>query len=192
MGELDGRTLNAKLDEKSNVGGSRRNSLQITRFSGLSSRGGSSRFAGGGCNVVYIGNLPWSIKWQDLKDLCLTYGDVTRADVQMDEEGKSKGFGIVRFSNDMAAQDCVMDLNGRELDGRVLNVREDRHYGVPYMKGQVKIYVGNLPYSTTWQELKDMCKEFAGAGSATSCIANLNGQILDGRSLVVKFDRFNN
>ena len=75
---------------------------------------------------VYIGNLSWEVKWQDLKDFCKMVGTVTRADVLEEPGGRSKGCGIVEFSSPMEAQRAIIELTDRELKGRPVFVREDR------------------------------------------------------------------
>lgn len=77
---------------------------------------------------VYVGNLPWSCSWQGLKDLARDHGDVLFADVAEDETGRSRGFGVVSFTTIVDARACIEGLNGFELDGRILNAREDRDH----------------------------------------------------------------
>lgn len=74
---------------------------------------------------VYVGNLPFSVTWQDLKDLARTYGDVGYADVAKDRAGRSRGFGIVNFCNIEDAYSCIENMNGLEVEGRELTVKED-------------------------------------------------------------------
>jgi len=77
---------------------------------------------------IYVGNLPWEISWQDLKDLCNEFGEVAFVDVPVDFQGRSKGYGLVRFENEEDAENAIQELDGYNLDGRELNVREDRGY----------------------------------------------------------------
>eukprot|EP00455_Lapot_gusevi_P015426 TRINITY_DN1780_c0_g1_i3.p2 TRINITY_DN1780_c0_g1~~TRINITY_DN1780_c0_g1_i3.p2 ORF type:complete len:183 (+),score=90.71 TRINITY_DN1780_c0_g1_i3:106-654(+) len=74
---------------------------------------------------LFVGNLPWSASWQDLKDLFAQYGDVLRADVILDQNRRSKGWGIVRFSNKEDAERAIEALNGKVYHGRPLSVRWD-------------------------------------------------------------------
>lgn len=48
-------------------------------------------------NRLYVGNLSWDVTWQILKDHFKTAGNVLFADVALDNEGKSKGFGFIEF-----------------------------------------------------------------------------------------------
>lgn len=173
-----------------------------------------------GCSV-YVGNLSWQVKWQDLKDHFKSAGDVVRADVMEDASGRSKGCGIVEFSNTQDAENAIEQLNDSDLDGRLIFVREDRvggergggqgsggggggsgghssvggngqyigaHNGLNMgynpktaihhsgggggdeagIGGGVahgtKLYVGNLSWEVSWQDLKDV---FRGCGNVT-------------------------
>ena len=53
---------------------------------------------GGGGKNVYVGNLTWTVSWQDLKDHFKTIGPVLNADVMQEPDGRSKGCGLVKFA----------------------------------------------------------------------------------------------
>jgi len=80
-------------------------------------------------NRVYVGNLAWSVSWQDLKDHMRDAGDVQYSKVLTDRDGRSKGCGIVEFSTVEGAQDAIEKLTDTELKGRKIFVREDREDG---------------------------------------------------------------
>ena len=132
---------------------------------------------GDGCRL-YIGNLSWDVKWQDLKDYFATVGRVVRADVE-EENGKSKGWGIVEYSTPEEATEAMTRLNDTDLMGRPVHVREDREAGGRSGANRVvergdrmapgsarsrpsatgcKVYVGNLSWEVKWQHLKDFFK----------------------------------
>ena len=75
---------------------------------------------------LYVGNLPYAIGWQDLKDLFRDAGNVVRADIPMDHQGRSRGFGIIVMSTHEEALAALKMFNGYEWNGRVIEVREDR------------------------------------------------------------------
>ncbi|KAI3617446.1 hypothetical protein CBS9595_003355 [Malassezia furfur] len=81
--------------------------------------------------VLFIGNLPFNCQWQDLKDLFRAAGNIQRADVALNADGRSRGFGTVLFAAPEDAQNAVRLYHGYELNGRVLKVHFDRlaHYG---------------------------------------------------------------
>lgn len=75
--------------------------------------------------AVYVGNLPWDCDWKQLKDFMAEGGSVVRADVKTGEDGRSRGFGIVRFATAEDAEYAIENLNGCDMDGRELIVRLD-------------------------------------------------------------------
>ena len=78
-------------------------------------------------NKLYVGNLAYSIRDEDLQQAFAQYGTVTSAKVMMDRDtGRSKGFGFVEMSDDNAAMAAIQAVNGQEVDGRTLNVNEAR------------------------------------------------------------------
>lgn len=77
---------------------------------------------------IFVGNLPFSINWQALKDLMRRAGEVVRADVRTDNWGKSRGFGTVVFSTEEAADKAVKEFQGFEIEGRKLDTRPGRTY----------------------------------------------------------------
>ncbi|KAI9822135.1 MAG: hypothetical protein M1832_003138 [Thelocarpon impressellum] len=92
--------------------------------------GGASP-AGGG-RQIYVANLPYTVGWQDLKDLfrqAAQHGSVIRADVHMGPDGRPKGSGIVAFDNPDDARNAIAQFNGYDWHGRPLEVREDRFAG---------------------------------------------------------------
>ena len=198
-------------------------------------------------NRVYVGNLAWSVSWQDLKDHMRDAGDVQYSKVLTDRDGRSKGCGIVEFSTVEGAKDAIEKLTDTELKGRKIFVREDREDGKPRGGGRpspskgkkedgaatdkaapasgegedsstpkeentTQLFIGNLSWETTWQELKDHFKtcgdvEFAevatgrdgrskgfgfikygSAKEATEAMEKLNGVEFMGRALEVRLD----
>ena len=66
---------------------------------------------------LYVGNLSWNIRWQELKEYMKRAGNVIKADVMEEPSGRSKGCGIVTFATMEEAQHAVNTLNNTELDG---------------------------------------------------------------------------
>lgn len=77
--------------------------------------------------VLFVGNLPFHCQWQDLKDLFRAAGNIQRADVALNDEGRSRGFGTVLFASPEDAQTAVRLYHGYEYSGRTLKVHFDRH-----------------------------------------------------------------
>mmetsp|Transcript_171 Transcript_171/g.295 ORF Transcript_171/g.295 Transcript_171/m.295 type:complete len:219 (-) Transcript_171:449-1105(-) len=213
-------------------------------------------------NRVYVGNLAWSVSWQDLKDHMRDAGDVQYSKVLTDRDGRSKGCGIVEFSTVEGAKDAIEKLTDTELKGRKIFVREDREDGkrgggdrggarpnnsnnskadptpaegaTSSSSGDAKadatptpttttssssvkvegsqLFIGNLSWDTTWQELKDhfaSCGDvqysnvavgrdgrkkgfgfvrFATAEEASQAIEKMNGVEFMGRNIEVRLD----
>lgn len=159
---------------------------------------------------VYVGNLPWSVKWQELKDHMRAAGEVERA-VVLESNGRSKGCGIVTYATEEEAQRAIEMLNDSELEGRKIFVREDRE-DKPIHTG-TRVFVGNLSYRVKWQDLKDHMKQagnvvhadvlMEGPGRSRGCgmveyatedeaklaIATLHDTELEGRKIFVREDR---
>ena len=76
---------------------------------------------------IYIGNLNYKVRENDLQQLLAEYGEITSVKVIMDREtGRSKGFSFVEMPDDAAAQKVIEKLNGTEYEGRALVVKEAR------------------------------------------------------------------
>ncbi|EMD35406.1 hypothetical protein CERSUDRAFT_124727 [Gelatoporia subvermispora B] len=80
----------------------------------------------GASRNLFVGNLPFHIQWQDLKDLFRQAGAVQRADVALGADGRSRGFGTVSFANEADAERAVRMFNGFEYNGRALKVHYDK------------------------------------------------------------------
>mmetsp|Transcript_40063 Transcript_40063/g.105360 ORF Transcript_40063/g.105360 Transcript_40063/m.105360 type:complete len:180 (-) Transcript_40063:654-1193(-) len=78
---------------------------------------------------VFVGNLSFDTTWKELKDHMKAAGSVMHADVMTGEDGRSRGFGIVRFSTEEEAAEAIESLTETELDGRTILVRADKGGG---------------------------------------------------------------
>src|ERR1700759_1890088 len=76
---------------------------------------------------IYVGNLSWGLKDQDLANMFTPYGEVSSAKIVMDKfTQRSKGFGFVEMPNDEQAQAAIAQLNVSEGEGPNLVVSESR------------------------------------------------------------------
>ncbi|CCF60003.1 hypothetical protein KAFR_0I02240 [Kazachstania africana CBS 2517] len=134
---------------------------------------------------VFIINLPYSATWQDLKDLFRESGDVLRADIELDYNGYSRGFGNVFYATKEEMYSAIDRFNGYDWNGRILEVREGKfnqinetsnenefidYNEVPSEKpsstftegvigGGEKtnlVYISNLPFATSIDDLYDL------------------------------------
>jgi len=72
---------------------------------------------------IYFGNLSWGMDHLDLQDLCGEFGVVEDSRLITDREtGRSRGFGFVTMATTEEAEEVVRQLNGQDVDGRVLRV----------------------------------------------------------------------
>lgn len=214
---------------------------------------------------VYAGNLSWSVTDTDLQDFMVSAGDVKSAQVIRYPDGRSKGWGLVEFSNPASAAISINNFNDMDLMGRKIFIREDREQdggagGLPPPGGLTSmgggrgggrggkgegggkgggrkggggkggsrarppleppaeeptsgtnLFVGNLPWSTTSQQLREVFSEYnvktaevkagydgrsRGYGIVTfdseedaATAVTLGGYNLDGREMLVRFDR---
>ena len=76
---------------------------------------------------IYVGNLPYGLDRDELRNVFSAYGEVATARIVMDREtNKSKGFGFVEMPDDAQAKAAIEALNGSEISGRKAVVNEAR------------------------------------------------------------------
>ena len=81
---------------------------------------------------LYVGNLPYSVTELELRDLFASLGTITEAKIVTDRDtGRPRGFGFVEMSTEDEAKKAIEELNGRDVQGRPLAVKEaeDRRGG---------------------------------------------------------------
>ncbi len=76
---------------------------------------------------IYVANIAYSAKDQDLRELFEAYGEVTSAKIIMDKvTNRSRGFGFVEMSDDNSGRAAIEGTNGNNFHGRDLVVNEAR------------------------------------------------------------------
>ncbi len=76
---------------------------------------------------IYVGNLPYSVDDEELKNAFSGFGEVDKASVITDKySGRSKGFGFVEMSDQSAAEEAIKALDGSEMQGRNIRVNQAR------------------------------------------------------------------
>jgi len=74
---------------------------------------------------IFVGNLSFGATEDAVRSMFEAYGTVDRVNVVTDREtGRARGFGFVEMSVDAEAERAIAALNGRDLDGRALNINE--------------------------------------------------------------------
>lgn len=75
---------------------------------------------------LFVGNLPYRVRWQDLKDLFRRAGTVLRADVSLGPDNRSRGYGTVLLATAEDAGRAIDMFHGYSWQTRILEVRPDR------------------------------------------------------------------
>ena len=94
--------------------------------------------------TVFVGNLPWNIQWQDLKDLLRPAGRILRADVSIAPDGRSRGWGTALFATEQEAQAAIDRFHNVEVNGRRIRLRKDR-LGVRNAPGLAPRFTSTMP-----------------------------------------------
>jgi RNA recognition motif-containing protein len=76
---------------------------------------------------IFVGNLSFGTTEDTLRSMFDTYGTVDRVNIVTDRDtGQARGFAFVEMGNDAEGNAAISGLNGRDVDGRALNVNEAR------------------------------------------------------------------
>src|SRR3989344_2243991 len=74
---------------------------------------------------IYVGNLPFSVDDDKLRDVFSQFGEISEATVIQNKfSGRSKGFGFVTFGSDEDAQKAISEMNNKDVEGRKIVVNE--------------------------------------------------------------------
>lgn len=95
---------------------------------------------------IYISNLPAELKNEELKNLFISHGEVSSAEIAMDVfTDRSRGFGYVEMPDEAEAQKAIAGLNKTEVGGSTISVEEARPKEV--RRGSYKVgSAGVKPY----------------------------------------------
>lgn len=76
---------------------------------------------------IFVGNLSFGATEESVRSMFEAHGTVDRVSIVTDRDtGRSRGFGFVEMPNDAEGNAAINSVNGREIDGRSLNVNEAR------------------------------------------------------------------
>ncbi|MBN1627145.1 MAG: RNA-binding protein [Deltaproteobacteria bacterium] len=74
---------------------------------------------------LFVGGLPFALNDEDLRRLFEAHGEVASANIVLDRAtGRSRGFGFVEMPNAEQAETAIREVNGSELEGRVIKVEQ--------------------------------------------------------------------
>ena len=80
-------------------------------------------------NKLYVGNLPYSMTSDGLREAFAQFGEITDAKVITHRDsGRSKGFGFVEFASEESATAAIEAMHGQEVQGRKLVVNVARPF----------------------------------------------------------------
>ena len=76
---------------------------------------------------MYVGNIPYSVTEEDLRELFSEYGEIESLKIMQDHfTNRSKGFGFIEMVNEEDAKRAIATLNGKDFKGKSLTVAEAR------------------------------------------------------------------
>jgi RNA recognition motif-containing protein len=76
---------------------------------------------------IYVGNLPWDLTEEELREAFAAFGEVETAKIVTDKfSGRSRGFGFVEMPNKEEGTAAVSGMNEKVLKGRSIKVNEAR------------------------------------------------------------------
>lgn len=79
---------------------------------------------------IFVGNLSFGTTEDTVRSMFESYGSVDRVNIVTDREtGQARGFAFVEMSVDAEGNAAINGLNGKDVDGRTLNVNEARPKG---------------------------------------------------------------
>ncbi|MDW7773601.1 MAG: RNA-binding protein [Desulfobulbaceae bacterium] len=74
---------------------------------------------------IYVGQLPYSVTADELRDIFSEYGEIAELNIIMDKfSGRSKGFGFIDMPNNSEADKAIKALNKSMLQGREIKVNQ--------------------------------------------------------------------
>ncbi|KAG9992134.1 RNA-binding domain-containing protein, partial [Aureobasidium melanogenum] len=136
--------------------------------------------------ILYIGNLFFEIKSQDLEREFAKYGEIVNARVAEDARGLSRGFGFVEFSTLQDAEKAQKELNQKTLAGRSMAVqfhvrREPRNPMNSNKKAQSNkpsktLFIGNMSFQMSDKDLNDLFRNITNVLDVRVAVDRRSGQ----------------
>lgn len=75
---------------------------------------------------LFIGNIPYTTQWQELKDFLRSAGEIYRVEIPLGPDGRVKGYAIATYMSMDVATRAIEQFHGAMFQGRELTVRFDR------------------------------------------------------------------
>ncbi|OQD69169.1 hypothetical protein PENPOL_c002G08550 [Penicillium polonicum] len=114
--------------------------------------------------TVYVGNLFFDVTAEDLRKHFEKFGAVENALIVHDTRGLSKGFGYVTFTTVEEATEAISQMHGSIFEGRnvVVQFSNTIYRSMADNKPTKTLYIGNVPYELTDQDLQDLFDDIPG------------------------------
>ena len=147
--ELNGEILKPKLSQ--NVKGK---PIRICNYEG---RGGGHKEKKINQSLL-VKNIDTSITQKEFYNMFLKYGDIESGKLEYDENGNSKGYGYIYYSNEKEAEEAKKNLNGKEINGKQLNI-----VNLVYSNNQgrnLTLFVVNFPLNFTDIDLRKLFEKY--------------------------------
>ncbi|KAI9662134.1 MAG: hypothetical protein M1831_002830 [Alyxoria varia] len=135
---------------------------------------------------LYVGNLFFEVKADDLMKLFSPYGEIEECKVITDARGLSKGFGYVTFGSKEDAEAARSELNQKVVEGRTMIVgralksanqaREQSSFSRPSSPPSRTLFVGNMSYEMTDKDLNALFRDVKGVIEVRVAIDRRTGQ----------------
>jgi len=115
---------------------------------------------------IFVGNLPWALTSAELHAMFQIFNPV-ECQILTNMYGKSRGFAIVKFSNELDASSAITAMNATEVHGRNIECRFDRGPGKGEdVSARTAVFVGKLGMDVTDEALAAMFSHLGAIQSA--------------------------
>ena len=148
--ELNGEILKPELSK--NVKGK---PIRICNYEG---RGGGHKEKKINQSLL-VKNIDTSITQKEFYNIFLKYGDIESAKLEYDENGVSKGYGYIYYSNEKEAEEAKKNLNGKEIKGKQLNI-VNLVYSNNNQGKNLTLFVVNFPLNFTDIDLRKLFEKY--------------------------------
>ena len=140
-------------------------------------------------DTLYVSNLPYKLADETLQEIFNEY-NVSKAYVARTKKGRSKGFGFVVLAGEDSAarqEKAIAEKNKHKIEDREIFVRaaynsaegheneNENNVDEPEVK-QIALYVSNIPFSVSSEDLGGLFKDTKGFQSANVVVAKKNGR----------------
>lgn len=140
---------------------------------------------------LYVGNIPFSVTQEEIEDAFRMTSFVS-CEIQINYNGRSKGFALVTYENEDVAQQAINTMNESDMGGRKVIVRFDRGSKQSFQKNvqpqevveppsAFKVYVGSIPFASTDEDVANL---FSGYNLISAQVVKNNAGKSRGYALV--------